>query len=90
MQIGNDPYATEFLTKLDDTLTSVECLDKFGNWHSEKRDYIDTTKYDPSKPLTVRRLLKILLGGINKRRDNDQLDIALPTSSSSNSKHHID
>ncbi|KAG6373860.1 hypothetical protein JVT61DRAFT_6012 [Boletus reticuloceps] len=58
VQIGNDKEATEFLKQLDDDLSGI-----FG-----VRDIVDTTPYLGTS-LTATMLIKILLGGINRRVD---------------------
>ncbi|KAF8138994.1 hypothetical protein EV363DRAFT_1394400 [Boletus edulis] len=58
VQIGNDKEATEFLKQLDDDLSGI-----FG-----VRDIVDTTPYLGTH-LTATMLIKILLGGINRRVD---------------------
>ncbi|KAF9235581.1 hypothetical protein BU15DRAFT_51245 [Melanogaster broomeanus] len=58
VQIGDDQSATEFLRQLDDDL---------GNSHGV-RDMVDTTPYLGIE-LTAEMLIKILLGGINRRVD---------------------
>ncbi|QRV72370.1 von willebrand factor type A domain protein [Ceratobasidium sp. AG-Ba] len=57
VQIGNDPEATAALEELDDDLAG-----KYGI-----RDIVDTTPYTGG--LTGETLIKILLGGINRRVD---------------------
>ncbi|TFK55409.1 hypothetical protein OE88DRAFT_1651714 [Heliocybe sulcata] len=57
VQIGNFRQATRFLDELDDTLSAANGV----------RDMVDTTPYKGE--LTVERLTKILLGGINRRVD---------------------
>lgn len=60
MQVGADPSAAEFLRELDDGLAKQHNI----------RDIVDTT---PSaklgKELSAESLVKILLGGINRRVD---------------------
>ncbi|KIJ69750.1 hypothetical protein HYDPIDRAFT_78441 [Hydnomerulius pinastri MD-312] len=58
VQIGNDKAATAFLQELDDDL---------GSSHNV-RDMVDTTPY-LGIALTHEMLIKILLGGINRRVD---------------------
>ncbi|KAF9245396.1 hypothetical protein BU15DRAFT_85689 [Melanogaster broomeanus] len=58
VQIGDDQTATDFLKQLDDDL---------GNSHGV-RDMVDTTPY-LGIDLTAEVLIKILLGGINRRVD---------------------
>jgi len=58
VQIGDDKEATEFLKQLDDDLSGA-----FG-----VRDMVDTTPF-LGVSLTADVLLKILLGGINRRVD---------------------
>ncbi|KAI0751078.1 hypothetical protein C8Q80DRAFT_1307944 [Daedaleopsis nitida] len=55
VQIGNDSIATRYLDKLDSQLEGV-------------RDIVDTTPY-LGEELTHQMLLKILVGGINRRID---------------------
>ncbi|CAE6445673.1 unnamed protein product [Rhizoctonia solani] len=57
VQIGNDPEATEALAELDDDLA--------GKYNI--RDIVDTTPY--TTQLDGETLIKILLGGVNKRVD---------------------
>ncbi|KAF9462031.1 hypothetical protein BDZ94DRAFT_1310049 [Collybia nuda] len=59
VQIGNDPQATIFLAKLDDDLSRMNDI----------RDIVDTTKYGDVERVTGDALIKILLGGINRRVD---------------------
>ncbi|KAJ7253438.1 hypothetical protein C8J57DRAFT_1137191 [Mycena rebaudengoi] len=59
VQIGNDPRATKALKELDDD------LHKTGNI----RDIVDTTPYSKLNPVTADGLIKVLLGGINRRID---------------------
>ncbi|KAG8782724.1 hypothetical protein FRC12_020502 [Ceratobasidium sp. 428] len=58
VQIGNDPEAKAALEELDDDLS-----EKYGI-----RDIVDTTPY-PEGGLNGETLIKILLGGINRRVD---------------------
>ncbi|KAI0797116.1 hypothetical protein C8Q75DRAFT_710806, partial [Abortiporus biennis] len=57
VQIGNDKAATNYLHELDDELSRVHGI----------RDIVDTTPY--SGQLNAERIIKILLGGINRRID---------------------
>ncbi|KAF8732581.1 hypothetical protein AX14_004188 [Amanita brunnescens Koide BX004] len=57
VQIGNDMSATQYLRDLDDGLSNKHRI----------RDIVDTTPYQG--PLHGSSLLKILLGGINRRVD---------------------
>ncbi|KAK2465975.1 hypothetical protein APHAL10511_001616 [Amanita phalloides] len=57
VQIGDEISATEYLQQLDDGLSNKHKI----------RDIVDTTPYNG--PLDGRTLLKILLGGINRRVD---------------------
>ncbi|EPQ59051.1 hypothetical protein GLOTRDRAFT_136033 [Gloeophyllum trabeum ATCC 11539] len=57
VQIGNFRSATAFLNELDDSLSKTHGI----------RDMVDTTPY--AGQLTVEKLTKILLGGINRRVD---------------------
>ncbi|KAJ7767853.1 hypothetical protein B0H14DRAFT_2968794 [Mycena olivaceomarginata] len=59
VQIGNDSAATRALKELDDDLA------KAGNI----RDIVDTTPYSKLNPVTADGLIKVLLGGINRRID---------------------
>ncbi|KAL5508182.1 hypothetical protein ACEPAH_5801 [Sanghuangporus vaninii] len=58
VQVGDDPRATEALRELDDDLAK-----EYGI-----RDMVDTTPYNGG-PLDSELLIKILLGGINRRVD---------------------
>ena len=58
MQIGDDSYATEFLRQLDDEIATDKGV----------RDIVDTTPYLGSK-VNAEIIIKILLGGINRRVD---------------------
>ncbi|KAH0840306.1 hypothetical protein J3R83DRAFT_1316 [Lanmaoa asiatica] len=58
VQIGDDVGATEFLKELDDDLSGTYGV----------RDIVDTTPFLGIK-LTTEMLIKILLGGINRRVD---------------------
>ncbi|TFK43866.1 hypothetical protein BDQ12DRAFT_731833 [Crucibulum laeve] len=60
VQIGNSPKATAYLQGLDDELKE----------QGVSRDIVDTTIYDGK--LTDTRLIKILLGGINRRIDDQK------------------
>ncbi|KAJ7878434.1 hypothetical protein B0H13DRAFT_2052678 [Mycena leptocephala] len=59
VQIGNDAAATRALKELDDD------IHKAGNI----RDIVDTTPYTKLSPVTADGLIKVLLGGINRRVD---------------------
>ncbi|KAJ7146016.1 hypothetical protein C8R44DRAFT_756356 [Mycena epipterygia] len=59
VQVGNDSAATRALKELDDD------LHKAGNI----RDIVDTTPYSKLNPVTADGLIKVLLGGINRRID---------------------
>ncbi|KAJ7784109.1 hypothetical protein B0H16DRAFT_1356101 [Mycena metata] len=59
VQIGDDRRATKALKELDDD------LHKTGNI----RDIVDTTPYSKLSPVTADGLIKVLLGGINRRID---------------------
>ncbi|KAF9266189.1 hypothetical protein L218DRAFT_897162 [Marasmius fiardii PR-910] len=61
VQIGKSASAARYLQELDDNLVSK---------HQLQRDIVDTTKYFGSQ-LSADALVKILLGGINRRVDND-------------------
>ena len=58
MQIGAEPEAAEFLRQLDDDLVSIAGV----------RDIVDTTPYLGTQ-ITASVIIKILLGGINRRVD---------------------
>lgn len=58
VQIGNHRSATEYLRSLDDELQ--------GEYHV--RDIVDTTPYLGGR-LNADTIIKILLGGINRRVD---------------------
>jgi uncharacterized protein YegL len=57
VQIGDDPGATKYLKELDDSLQA----------NHDIRDMVDTTPF--SGKLDAEVLIKILLGGINRRVD---------------------
>ncbi|KAF8338867.1 uncharacterized protein EI90DRAFT_3144184 [Cantharellus anzutake] len=60
VQIGSDRSATRFLQELDDELTTTHHI----------RDMVDTTPYSPKNgQLSTRDIIKILVGGINRRID---------------------
>lgn len=62
VQVGADPKATRFLIKLDDALTNEHGI----------RDIVDTTPSSAlSGALSADNLIKILLGGINRRVDRN-------------------
>ncbi|KAG6812943.1 hypothetical protein H0H92_015263 [Tricholoma furcatifolium] len=63
VQFGNDPKATEFLKELDDGMQV--------RYNEESlRDIVDTTPYALTRGnLDPEALMKILLGGVNKRID---------------------
>ncbi|KAJ7094394.1 hypothetical protein C8R44DRAFT_749575 [Mycena epipterygia] len=63
VQIGNDSSATKALKELDDD------LHKTGNI----RDIVDTTPYSKLNPITADGLIKVLLGGINRRIDEQTM-----------------
>ena len=58
VQIGTDRNATHFLRQLDDEIAGQEGV----------RDIVDTTPYLGGQ-LNAETLIKILLGGINRRVD---------------------
>ncbi|KAJ7160907.1 hypothetical protein C8R46DRAFT_1105909 [Mycena filopes] len=60
VQVGDDSTATKALKNLDDE------LEKEGI-----PDIVDTTPYSKLNPLTSDGLIKVLLGGINRRVDNE-------------------
>ncbi|KAJ7026705.1 hypothetical protein C8F04DRAFT_1124441 [Mycena alexandri] len=62
VQVGNDSRASKALKELDDGLT------KAGNM----RDIVDTTPYSKLSPVTADGLIKVLLGGINRRVDEEK------------------
>ena len=57
MQVGDDPDATAYLQSLDNDLKGV-------------RDIVDTTPYLGGE-LTVDMIIKIVIGGINRRVDKE-------------------
>ncbi|KAJ7849803.1 hypothetical protein B0H14DRAFT_2764779 [Mycena olivaceomarginata] len=59
VQIGNDSRATKALKELDDDLHKTRNI----------RDIVDTTPYSKLNPVTADGLIKVLLGGINRRID---------------------
>ncbi|QRV87272.1 von willebrand factor type A domain protein [Ceratobasidium sp. AG-Ba] len=59
IQVGNDSKATKALKELDDGLNNTHKI----------RDIVDTTPYK-GKPLDGPTIVKVLLGGINRRVDN--------------------
>ncbi|ESK89368.1 von willebrand factor [Moniliophthora roreri MCA 2997] len=64
VQIGKSAGAARYLRELDDNLVS--------QYHI--RDIVDTTKYI-GKDLSADALVKILLGGINRRVDNKGVEV---------------
>ncbi|KAG6861975.1 hypothetical protein C0995_009159 [Termitomyces sp. Mi166 len=61
VQIGNSREATEFLMELDDAMSER---------YSNLRDIVDTTPYSlTGGNLPPETIMKILLGGVNKRQD---------------------
>jgi len=69
VQIGTDQFATKFLRELDDELTSSHNI----------RDMVDTTPYSPDKgQLSTRDVIKVLIGGINRRIDRKGVPGAPP------------
>lgn len=62
VQIGDDPKATESLRKLDDDLAATGI-----------RDIVDTTPYIGE--LSSDMIIKIMLGGINRREDNKNVKV---------------
>ncbi|KAF7966810.1 hypothetical protein HWV62_36979 [Athelia sp. TMB] len=62
VQVGSDLNAQKYLKGLDDTLSLKH----------DVRDIVDTTPYAPENgQLTAEMLLKIAMGGINRRLDRD-------------------
>ncbi|KAJ6520624.1 hypothetical protein DFH09DRAFT_1194035 [Mycena vulgaris] len=59
VQVGNDAGATRSLKELDDDLHKA----------GDIRDIVDTTPYSKLNPVTADGLIKVLLGGINRRID---------------------
>ena len=57
VQVGDDPDATAYLQSLDNDLKGV-------------RDIVDTTPYLGGE-LTVDMIIKIVIGGINRRVDKE-------------------
>jgi len=72
VQIGNDPDATAFLKRLDDELGPQTWSREHGRKSLAPRDIVDTTPYE-GVDLTAERLLKCLIGGINRKRDRTEL-----------------
>ncbi|KNZ76427.1 hypothetical protein J132_10402 [Termitomyces sp. J132] len=65
VQIGNSTEATEFLMELDDAMS-----ERYGTL----RDIVDTTPYDlTGGNLPPETIIKILLGGVNKRQDRKEV-----------------
>ncbi|KAJ7686833.1 hypothetical protein B0H17DRAFT_1071265 [Mycena rosella] len=62
VQVGNDSGATRALKELDDDLHKA----------ADIRDIVDTTPYSKLSPVTADGLIKVLLGGINRRIDEQQ------------------
>ncbi|KAF7326964.1 hypothetical protein MVEN_02590600 [Mycena venus] len=60
VQIGNDAAATRALKELDDGIHKA----------GDIRDIVDTTPYSKLNPVTADGLIKVLLGGINRRVDD--------------------
>jgi hypothetical protein len=60
-QVGRDPEATEYLKELDDALSSTHQI----------RDIVDTVPWtgDDDDGLTADKLLKVVLGSVNRRLD---------------------
>lgn len=63
VQIGNDAKATKALKELDDGLQDMKHIP----------DIVDTTPYSKLHPLTADGLIKVLLGGINRRIDEKKV-----------------
>ena len=63
VQIGNDITATRYLRKLDDDI---------ANSVPKIRDIVDTTPY-LGKEVSSDMIVKIMLGGINRREDQKML-----------------
>ncbi|KAJ7075657.1 hypothetical protein B0H15DRAFT_866232 [Mycena belliarum] len=59
VQVGDDERATQALKELDDDLENIDGI----------RDIVDTTPYSEMKSFTGDGLIKVLLGGINRRLD---------------------
>ncbi|KAG6897616.1 hypothetical protein C0992_013056 [Termitomyces sp. T32_za158] len=65
VQIGNSIEATEFLMELDDAMSER---------YNYLRDIVDTTPYDlTGGNLFPETIMKILLGGVNKRQDRKSI-----------------
>jgi hypothetical protein len=63
-QVGNDIEVTEFLNYLDNLLP-----DRFG-----VRDIVDTVTWDKEPgELSARTILKVVLGGVDQRYDNEEV-----------------
>lgn len=65
VQIGKSASAARYLQELDDNLVHK---------HGLQRDIVDTTKYFGTE-LSADSLIKILLGGINRRVDNEGMRV---------------
>ncbi|KAJ7147343.1 hypothetical protein C8R46DRAFT_1312949, partial [Mycena filopes] len=63
VQVGDSPAATKALKKLDDELTKEGIP-----------DIVDTTPYSKLNTLTADGLIKVLIGGINRRVDRENDD----------------
>ncbi|KAJ7636936.1 hypothetical protein FB45DRAFT_907781 [Roridomyces roridus] len=62
VQIGSDATATQALRELDDDLAKA----------GDIRDIVDTTPYSKLHPVTADGLIKVLVGGINRRVDEQK------------------
>ncbi len=66
VQIGDDAEATEFLQSLDDYESTNPALSD----QPKPRDMVDTEPYRQGEKLTEAKLVKVLIGGINRRIDH--------------------
>lgn len=73
VQIGDDRKAAEFLRKLDDELSPKYNFTNSRLDGRAARDMVDTTPYMEGKELSATRLIKILIGGISRKKDRMQL-----------------
>lgn len=70
VQVGNGAEAVQLLKMLDDELSYQAPNCRTIKAH---KDIVDTTQYDPRHPLSALKLLKLFLGGIDRKRDKLQL-----------------
>ncbi|MCJ1466338.1 hypothetical protein MMC07_004957 [Pseudocyphellaria aurata] len=72
VQIGNDKGVQDFFKRIDDEIKGD---------HHLKRDIVDTTRYNP-ETATAKTFMKIVLGAINKKIDEESIPDPLPQSQS--------